>query len=49
MRWQNRRGSDNVEDRRGSSAGGKIALGGGAIGVFFVGAVITPGSDAQKY
>jgi len=35
MKWQNRRGSGNVEDRRGFS-GGKIAFGGGAIGVVFL-------------
>jgi len=34
MRWQNRRESGNVDDRRGFS-GGKIALGGGAIGIVF--------------
>lgn len=30
MRWTGRRGSGNVEDRRGMSGGGKIAIGGGA-------------------
>ncbi len=29
MRWRGERESDNVEDRRGMSGGGKIALGGG--------------------
>lgn len=32
MKWQGRRKSDNVEDRRGLS-GGKIAVGGGIIGI----------------
>lgn len=32
MKWQGRRKSDNVEDRRGLS-GGKIAVGGGVIGI----------------
>lgn len=32
MKWTGRRQSDNVEDRRGIS-GGKVALGGGAIGL----------------
>jgi len=32
MKWLGRRQSDNVDDRRGSS-GGKIALGGGVIGI----------------
>ena len=34
MKWQNRRESGNVDDRRGFS-GGKIALGGGVIGIVF--------------
>lgn len=33
MRWQGRRQSDNIEDRRGMSAGGKLAFGGGGIGL----------------
>ena len=28
MRWRDRRQSDNIEDRRGMSGGGKLALGG---------------------
>jgi len=32
MKWQGRRQSDNVEDRRGVS-GGKVAIGGGIIGI----------------
>lgn len=32
MKWQGRRQSDNVEDRRGIS-GGKVAIGGGVIGI----------------
>ena len=32
MKWQGRRQSDNVEDRRGIS-GGKVAVGGGIIGI----------------
>jgi uncharacterized protein len=35
MLWQGRRGSGNVEDRRGMSAGG-IAIGGGLIGAIFL-------------
>lgn len=30
MQWKGRRGSDNVEDRRASSGGGRSSLGGGA-------------------
>ena len=33
MKWQGRRQSDNVEDRRGVSTTGKIAAGGGLIGI----------------
>jgi uncharacterized protein len=33
MKWKGRRQSDNVEDRRGMSGGGKAILGGGLIGI----------------
>ena len=33
MQWLGRRESENVEDRRGMSGGGKLAAGGGLIGV----------------
>lgn len=33
MQWEGRRESDNVEDRRGMSGGGKLIAGGGIIGV----------------
>lgn len=33
MKWKGRRQSDNVEDRRGMSSGGKVIAGGGLIGV----------------
>jgi uncharacterized protein len=33
MKWIGRRQSDNVEDRRGMSGGGKAIIGGGAIGI----------------
>lgn len=35
MKWQGRRQSDNVEDRRGLS-GGKVAVGGGVIGIIIL-------------
>ena len=35
MKWLGRRQSDNVEDRRGVS-GGKVALGGGVIGIIIL-------------
>ena len=33
MKWIGRRQSENVEDRRGMSGGGKAIIGGGAIGI----------------
>ena len=35
MKWQGRRQSDNVEDRRGKSSGGKVIAGGGLIAIVF--------------
>lgn len=36
MKWKGRRQSDNVEDRRGMSSGGKAIVGGGLIGVVII-------------
>ena len=36
MKWQGRRQSDNVEDRRGMSSGGKAIVGGGALGIIIL-------------
>ena len=36
MKWQGRRQSDNIEDRRGMSAGGKVVAGGGALGIIIL-------------
>lgn len=36
MKWKGRRQSGNVEDRRGKSTGGKLAAGGGIIGLIFL-------------
>ncbi|ATA67841.1 metalloprotease [Capnocytophaga cynodegmi] len=36
MKWQGRRQSKNVEDRRGMGAGKKIAAGGGVLGIIIV-------------
>jgi len=36
MKWSGRRQSDNVEDRRGMSTGGKTIVGGGIIGVIIL-------------
>lgn len=36
MKWRGRRQSDNVEDRRGMSSGGKIIAGGGGLAIVFL-------------
>jgi uncharacterized protein len=36
MKWQGRRQSDNVEDRRGMTSGGKLAAGGGGLAIVFI-------------
>ena len=36
MKWEGRRKSDNFEDRRGMGTTGKVAAGGGVIGVLFL-------------
>jgi uncharacterized protein len=36
MKWIGRRESDNVDDRRGMSGGGKAVVGGGAIGIIIL-------------
>lgn len=47
MRWKGRRQSDNFEDRRGMSSGGKLALGGaGGIIVLIIGLLL--GGDPQE-
>ena len=38
MRWQGRSGSSNVQDRRGSGSGAKMA--GGGIGLLAVGLIV---------
>lgn len=47
MKWQGRRQSSNVDDRRGLS-GGKIVAGGGIIGVIFLIAQMFLGSDSVQ-
>ena len=46
MRWSGRRQSDNVDDRRGMS-GGKIAAGGGIIGVIVLLISMFTGGDSS--
>jgi hypothetical protein len=45
MKWIGNRQSDNVDDRRGMSAGGKVALGGGGLAIVFFVLKMFMGSD----
>jgi predicted metalloprotease len=36
MKWSGRRSSENFEDRRGMSSGGKTIVGGGIIGIIIL-------------
>lgn len=36
MKWEGRRRSDNMEDRRGMGTAGKVVAGGGAVGLIFL-------------
>jgi predicted metalloprotease len=47
MKWIGRRQSDNVEDRRGMSSGGKTIIGGGIIGIIILLLNIFGGENAQ--
>ena len=47
MKWQGRRQSDNVEDRRGMSSGGKTIVGGGIIGIIILLLNVFGGENAQ--
>ena len=47
MKWIGRRQSDNMEDRRGLS-GGKVALGGGAIGIIILLINLFGGQNVQQ-
>ena len=47
MKWIGRRQSDNMEDRRGLS-GGKVALGGGAIGIIILLINLFGGQNTQQ-
>lgn len=47
MKWLGRRQSDNVEDRRGMSAGGKVVAGGGALGIIILLLNLFGGENAQ--
>ena len=47
MKWSGRRQSDNMEDRRGMSSGGKTIVGGGIIGVIILLLNVFGGENAQ--
>lgn len=47
MKWKGTRESDNVEDRRGMSSGGKTIVGGGIIGIIILLVNIFGGENAQ--
>ena len=47
MKWSGRRSSENFEDRRGMSSGGKTILGGGIIGVIILLLNVFGGENAQ--
>ncbi|UQD56745.1 neutral zinc metallopeptidase [Flavobacterium sp. K5-23] len=47
MKWQGRRKSDNLDDRRGMSSGGKTIVGGGIIGIIILLINMFGGENAQ--
>lgn len=47
MKWKGRRQSDNVDDRRGMSSGGKTIVGGGILGIIILLINIFGGENAQ--
>lgn len=47
MKWIGRKQSDNVEDRRGMSSGGKTVVGGGVIGLIILLVQVFGGENAQ--
>ncbi|THF47958.1 metalloprotease [Flavobacterium supellecticarium] len=48
MKWKGQRKSENVEDRRGMSSGGKIAAGGGLIGIIILLINMFGGENVQQ-
>jgi len=48
MKWKGNRQSTNVDDRRGSSTGGKVAVGGGIIGLIFLAIQLFSGGDISE-
>ena len=48
MKWKGRRQSDNVEDRRGMSTGGKTLIGGGLLGIIILVVNLIGGENAEQ-
>jgi len=49
MRWRGERESDNVEDRRGMSGGGRIAIGGGLGTLVIIVIAVLLGADPRQF
>ena len=47
MKWRGNRQSDNVEDTRGMSGGGKAVVGGGIIGLIILAINLFGGANAK--
>jgi hypothetical protein len=48
MLWKDRRQSDNIEDRRGMSGGGRMAIGGGLGGIVILVLALLLGADPRQ-
>ncbi len=48
MRWRDRRQSENIEDRRGMSGGGRVAIGGGLGGIVILVLALLLGADPRQ-
>src|SRR6185436_4568770 len=48
MRWRGERESSNVDDRRGMSGGGRVAVGGGIGTLIIIIIAVLLGADPQK-
>lgn len=48
MKWEGRRKSDNLEDRRGMGSTGKVVAGGGALGLIFLLVQLFLGGDSAE-
>src|SRR5512138_808107 len=48
MRWRGERESDNIEDRRGMSGGGRVAIGGGLGTLIIIVIALLLGADPRN-